>query len=223
MHTVRILVVEDVPFAAHYLQMIVERDREFRVVATADSAQKAREVLEERAVDLVLMDVELAGGINGDELAIEIHREYPEILIVFATAYSDEKIVRHAARAHAFGYLLKPYRPDEISATLRLAKVEIESRKTHGRMLDLIDGFRYDLKEERLLYEDREVPLSPAQKTLLSLLAHNHHITLETHVLEEQLNMSGEALRALIYRIRRETNRDLIRSIKRFGYKIALK
>jgi response regulator of citrate/malate metabolism len=223
MQSVRALIVEDDPIAAHYLRRIVENTPGFRVIAAVGTADEARAVIETRAIDVVMMDVYLRGSVNGDALAIEIHREFPEILIVFATAYSDEGIVQHAARAEAFGYLLKPYRPDEIAATLQLAKAAIEKRREKGDMLGLVDGYRYDLVEERLLKGDETILLTSAQKRLVSLLAHNHHIALETQALTEALEMSEEALRALIYRTRKETSKDLIRSIKRYGYKIAFK
>ncbi len=223
MQRVRTLIVEDDPIAAQYLRSIVEHVPGYTVIATVGTASEARAVIETRVIDVIVMDVYLRGLVNGDKLAIEIHREFPEIVIVFATAYSDEGIVQHAARAEAFGYLLKPYRPDEITATLQLAKVAIEKRRKKGDILELIDGYRYDLVGERLFRGDETIPLTSAQKRLVSLLAHNHHIALETRALTEALNMSDEALRALIYRTRKETSRNLILSVKRLGYKIALK
>jgi response regulator of citrate/malate metabolism len=223
MQHVRTLIVEDDPIAAQYLLRIIEHVPGYTVIATVGTASEARAVIATRAIDLIVMDVYLRGLVNGDALAIEIHREFPEIVIVFATAYSDEGIVQHAARAEAFGYLLKPYRPDEITATLQLAKAAIEKRRKKGDVLELIDNYRYDLATEQLFRGGKTILLTWTQKRLVSLLAHNHHIVLETQALTELLEMSDEALRALIYRTRKETSRNLILSVKRLGYKIALK
>ena len=222
MQSVNILIVEDEPIAATYLKTLLEKESGVQVFAIVDTADEARIRLEESPINMVFMDVVIRGQIGGDELALEIHRQHPKTLIVFLTAYSDEEILDRAASAHAFGYLLKPYRSNEIRAILRLAKVHLASSLQSPERLELVDGFYYDFKTGRLYHEVELIALTPQENRLIDLLAHNHTITLDTPTLIEQLGITDDALRALIYRIRKETTKGLIRSIKRFGYVLAL-
>jgi DNA-binding response OmpR family regulator len=223
MRLIRVLIVEDEPIAASYLKKIVEKSDGVRVLATASTAQEAFSVLAAQTIDVIFMDVVIKGDRNGDELAVDIHRLYPEVLILFLTAYSDEEIVHLAAHAQAFAFLLKPYRPEEIRATLSLARAALREKQEKGGVLELIDGYRYDFETEQLLHQAEAVPLSALENRLITLLANNHTMTLNTQTLTEMLEITDDALRALIYRIRKETSKDLIRSIKRLGYKLSRK
>jgi DNA-binding response OmpR family regulator len=223
MHLIRVLIVEDEPIAASYLKKIVEKVKGMRVLATAATAEEALSVLANQSIDLIFMDVVIRGTRDGAELAVEVHRLYPQILILFLTAYSDEQIVKQAARAQAYGYLLKPYRPDEIRAALVLVRAALKTKREKEKILELIDGYQYDFPSKQLLREDIEVPLSLLENKLVALLARNHHTTIDSKTLAEMLEITDDALRALIYRVRKETSKNLIRSIKRLGYKIALK
>jgi DNA-binding response OmpR family regulator len=223
MRLIRDLIVEDEPIAASYLKKIVEKSDGVRVLATASTAQEAFSVLAAQTIDVIFMDVVIRGDRNGDELAVDIRRLYPEILILFLTAYSNDEIVNLAAHAHAFAFLVKPYRPEEIRATLSLARAALKERQEKA-VLPLIDGYWYDFEVQRLLHvKAGEVPLSALENQLIAFLAENQMMTISSEALTEMFEITDDALRALIYRIRKETSKDLIQSVKRFGYKLSRK
>ena len=57
---------------------------------------------------LVLMDIRLAGAMDGIEAAQAIHGEC-RLPVLFLTAHSDTDTVKRARQAEAFGYILKPF------------------------------------------------------------------------------------------------------------------
>jgi DNA-binding response OmpR family regulator len=224
MKRLEVLIVEDEPIPAAYLQKIIEEDKAFHVVEILQSAEEVRERLKANPVDIVFMDIMIKGVLSGAELALEIHRHYPEMLIIFVTAYSDQEMIEYAVASEAFGYLLKPYRPNEIKVLLQLAKAKVSKKnsgKTSSKKIDLIDGYYYEIERGRLCRGKEEIPLSAAELSIIRILSENHHIVVDKQMILEQLGISELSLRSMIYRIRKRTNKELIQSVKRFGYRIA--
>jgi PAS domain S-box-containing protein len=93
------------------------------VVAICASGEEALERLDELRPDLVLMDVHLAGQLDGIDTARELQRR-SRVAIVYVTACADLDTVARARETHPHGYLLKPFNHDE----LRLA-VEVASQR----------------------------------------------------------------------------------------------
>jgi len=216
---IKVLIVEDEPIPASYLQVIIEEEKDFKVVNIASSANEVYETLEKEHIDLIFMDIKINGPINGALLAQKISKEYPHIYIIFMTAYSDDAYIEKAAESKALGYLLKPYRPDEISAVLKLAKAKI--KKEDKKYIELIGGFRFDFNKKRLFFKDKEVTMPPKELKFIQILAQNYNIVVDKNYIMQELNLNDSALRTLIYRVRQMTHKDLILSEKRLGYKIA--
>jgi PAS domain S-box-containing protein len=83
----------------------------------------------ETAPDLVLMDINLAGEIDGIETARRL-RERSRLPIVFLTAYSDDALLRRAGETDPFGYLMKPFRERELHATIQMALLKHRLERT---------------------------------------------------------------------------------------------
>lgn len=78
--------------------------------------------------DLVLMDIQLAGEINGIETAVRL-RSLQDVPIIFLTAFSDDKMIRRVAAASQFGYLVKPFEEPTLHATLQAALYKHRTRQ----------------------------------------------------------------------------------------------
>ncbi|KUG05631.1 sensory transduction regulatory protein [hydrocarbon metagenome] len=87
------------------------------VVPTGE--QGVRTTVEQRP-DLVLMDIRLAGKMNGIVAAKLIH-DQTGVPVVFLTAYSDDRVVQSAKVTGAYGYILKPVREQELKTTIEVA------------------------------------------------------------------------------------------------------
>ena len=124
----RILIVEDEALIAMEMAHRLESFG-LEVVGTAASGERALALIEQNRPDLIMMDVQIKGPIDGIETA-RLIRERMDVPVLFLTAYGDEKTLTRALDTAPYGYLIKPYRPDELRATIKvvLEKHEVETR-----------------------------------------------------------------------------------------------
>ncbi len=115
----RILVVEDEGIIAMELAHTL-RDFGYAVVGTAADDAEALALAEREQPDLVMMDIVLRGPVDGIETARRL-REARDLPVVFLTAYGDASTLERAKQAAPYGYLLKPYRREELRAAVETA------------------------------------------------------------------------------------------------------
>ena len=124
----RSVVLEDEWPARNYLVRLIEATQLAEVVGAAASIGEAREILAARPVDVVFVDVQLPGEVNGLELIQSFNgmedarrdgrgpRAVQRPLFVLATAFGDQ-----AMKAFELGvvdYLLKPYSAERVKECL---------------------------------------------------------------------------------------------------------
>jgi PAS domain S-box-containing protein len=114
-----ILIVEDSAILAACLQEMLVR-LGYVVAGPLASGEEAVTFVTTRQVDLILMDIELAGPMNGITAA-EIISKQTHIPIVFFTGYSHNSLLEQAKIADPYGYLIKPVPERELAATLTMA------------------------------------------------------------------------------------------------------
>ena len=119
MTTGHILVVEDERITAKDLQVQLQ-DLGYTVPTTVSSGEAAVQRVAEVRPDLILMDIHLAGKMDGVETARQIWTEF-RIPIVYLTAYADEQTMQRAKVAEPFGYLVKPFTTRELKTTIEMA------------------------------------------------------------------------------------------------------
>ncbi len=115
----KILIVEDELVVAADLEDHL-RDLGFEIVGTAGTAEQALALAARERPELILMDIQLQGKSEGIETADAIRRKW-DIPVVFLTAYTNEDIMRKARAAGAYGFLSKPFRVEDLKATILIA------------------------------------------------------------------------------------------------------
>jgi len=126
-----ILVVEDEAVTAADIEDILE-ELGHKVAGPVMSGEDAIKLAREAKPDLVLMDISLAGAMNGVEAAARIWDEI-KVPVVFLTAYSDEKTLEQAKILNPYGYLLKPFDEADLRATVTLALHRSSLERGRGR------------------------------------------------------------------------------------------
>lgn len=104
---VHILLIDDHPLVRDGLRARLETIPHFTVVAEAGNATEALEQAGKQNVDLVLMDINLAGGMNGIELTGRFNTLFPEIAVLMLSMHDKAEYVMQAIQAGARGYVLK--------------------------------------------------------------------------------------------------------------------
>ena len=124
----RILVAEDETIIRLDLCALLERSG-FEVVAEARDGDEAVRLAREHEPDLAIMDVKMP-RLDGIEAARRILGERP-IPIVMLTAYGHEELVSRAVEAGVFGYLVKPFREQDLLPAIQAA------RARHAELIEL--------------------------------------------------------------------------------------
>lgn len=119
--TARILVVDDERIIALAVSKMLE-DRGFEAAGIASTGPDAVKQTDSLRPDLVLMDVNLGGVMDGIDVA-EIIREHYGIPVVFITAYADDPTLLRAREVTPYGYLVKPVDEHQLNATVQMALV----------------------------------------------------------------------------------------------------
>jgi DNA-binding LytR/AlgR family response regulator len=116
----KVMLIDDEPSALENMEHIIAEFPEILIVGMYTASEKALAAIEKVNPDVVFLDIEMPGK-NGPELARELTGKYPEIKIVFVTAYL--KYIKAVSEAGAVDYLLKPVRKERLAKTLsRLGK-----------------------------------------------------------------------------------------------------
>jgi PAS domain S-box-containing protein len=114
-----ILIVEDDGILALYLQEILVRSG-YSVVEPVATGEEAVATIRQKQVDLVLMDIELAGTMNGI-VAAGVITDRVDIPIIFLTGFSQDPLLEQAKIVAPYGYLIKPVPERELIATIEVA------------------------------------------------------------------------------------------------------
>jgi two-component system, response regulator PdtaR len=119
----RVLVAEDETIIRLDLRELLER-LGLEVCAEARDGEEAVALARSEKPDVAIMDVKMP-KLDGIEAARQILDERP-IPIVMLTAYGQEEVVSRAVEAGVFGYLVKPFREQDLLPAIRTARARHE-------------------------------------------------------------------------------------------------
>jgi signal transduction histidine kinase len=119
MEIVRVLIVEDESIIAMTLGYTLA-DLGYDVVGTVPSGAAAIQAVTQGGIDLILMDININGDMDGIETATRIHQQY-NIPIIYLTSYADDQTIARAEKTGSLGYILKPFKGREVRAAIQIA------------------------------------------------------------------------------------------------------
>jgi two-component system, response regulator PdtaR len=123
----KILIVEDDYVVGLDLENSLS-EAGFDVVGIAKSAREAVRLAGSKRPNLAIMDINLSGGGDGVDAALEIFSAYG-VRSIFATAHHDEHTRNRANKAAPLGWLSKPYHFDVLISMVKAAMAEIEKSR----------------------------------------------------------------------------------------------
>ena len=124
----RILVVEDESIVAADIQDRLE-SLGYEVPTTVASGEKAVEEAGSLRPDLVLMDIQLKGRMDGVEAADQIRQRFG-IPVIYLTANADHPTVQRAKLTEPFGYVIKPFEERELHTAIEVALYKHNAEQT---------------------------------------------------------------------------------------------
>jgi NarL family two-component system response regulator LiaR len=142
--TIKVILVDDHKIVRQgvraYLHTLVDID----VIAEADSGAAAVLAVEQYQPDVVLMDLEMPGELDGIAATRKIRKTRPETQVIVVTSHHQDDYIFPAVRAGAISYLLKDVEPDELASAIRKAangEAVLDSRVA-SRIIKELQGIR---------------------------------------------------------------------------------
>lgn len=127
----RVLLVEDEAIARLDIKAALEKVG-YSIVGFAESGEEAVRLADELNPDIVLMDIQLQGEMDGVEAANEITRRF-DLPVIYLTGFVDDETLRWAKVTGPYGYLLKPVNHNELHPAIEVGlyrhQMERELRK----------------------------------------------------------------------------------------------
>jgi two-component system response regulator DesR len=117
---IRVLIAEDQGMVRGALKVLLDLEPDIEVVGEAASAPEVVPLAQELAPDVVLVDIEMPGG-NGLDVALALHRDQPECVILILTTFGRPGYLRRAMEAGASGFLVKEGPVEQLATAIRRA------------------------------------------------------------------------------------------------------
>lgn len=133
----KVLIVEDEMITAEDLKEILQ-DAGYVVCSIIPSGEEAVAKAPSLRPDIVLMDIGLAGEMDGAEAAARITSIFP-VPVVFLTAFCDANTLDRAKKVNPHGYLTKPYVKETVRTTIAIA---LNKNHSERKLKDSFDWLR---------------------------------------------------------------------------------
>ena len=114
----RVLIIDDDPGIAKFLHVALSSEG-FHP-QTASSANEGLEILSRDSFDAIISDLHMP-GISGMDLLAQVREKYPHVPFLMATGEADARIGIEAMKHGAVDYLIKPFQPSTVLASLSRA------------------------------------------------------------------------------------------------------
>jgi len=222
MDSLNVLIVEDEAIVALEIKSYLESIG-CNVIDVCSNANCALEVLKNKSVNLVMMDIYLQDRVDGIEATKQIKKLYPNIQIIFLTANNDNYNLHQATKLEPLSYLAKPFNRQELLAAIEIAKIKIKKDAiTNSSYIKLDNEFSYDINSKLLYYLKTLVHLTDKESQLLSLMIKNKNSLISNYTIENELWPSSSAnpntIRTLVSRLRKKLKNRFIQNISARGY-----
>ena len=210
----KVLLVEDEDKLASLLKNAIGDS--FYSFTLAKDGQEGLEKFLSISPDIIITDI-MMPRLTGLEMAKEVRKIDENIPIIILSAFSESDKFLDAIDIGVVKYFIKPFDPDEL-----LDYIQSVGEKLGSRLIELSEGFSFNLTTKNLYKNSRYVALSKNENRFVQLL-------LESHIVDEEMikksiweneEVSSDRLRTFIRRLRAKTSKDLVLNIKGQGYQI---
>jgi DNA-binding response OmpR family regulator len=192
----------------------------YEVLCAYDGLQ-AQEIVYEKHVDLMLLDVKVP-HLSGFDFLKELRGEGKEIPAIFITSLNSVEDVEEGFAIGCDDYIRKPFALKEL--LVRVEAILKRSYGTHEEKMEIGDGLVFDTKELVLTDRGERVALKTKELRLLALFLQHPNELLSYEKIFEGLweydeEPSGGSLRTYIKTLRSAIGKERIETVKNIGYR----
>lgn len=203
MKKIKIIVVDDHEMFRSGMESLLKKNIDFEVYQGVGTRSELDKVLSAEQIDIVLLDISLAGE-SGLDLLDEITHKYPAVKFIMITMHEEIQYVKESLRKGAMGYLLK----------------ESGEKELFEAIYDVSQGKKYfKNKISDLLINDISSPaqdqiLTDRELTIVRMVA-NGKITKE---IADELSISARTVETHRSKIMKKLNVSNASEMIRFAY-----
>jgi DNA-binding NarL/FixJ family response regulator/uncharacterized protein involved in exopolysaccharide biosynthesis len=164
---INILIVDDQQVVREALKLNLSAEKDFKIVDTAVNSIDALDKIKKWQPDVVLMDIEMPGGISGLEMTGLISSLYPQTKTIVLSSHYTQEYGQLAVRAGAEAYLPKTTPTEQIAEAIR--KVSSRQYIAAASVADLPEAFNSSstlIGYEHPSYYLRETEIADSNGTL---------------------------------------------------------
>ncbi len=242
-----IIIVEDDEVTALNLKLSLQKQG-YKILAISDSLDDAKAQISIYKPDIAIIDISLQSGLDGIELAKIIKASY-SIPFIFITSYSDDDIINEAIKTEPYGYIIKPFDPTSLHATIQMAIFKFNIENQHYKELQykkineeslskllyekkdketpivrFSSNYCIDLSKDEIFYKKERLVLTKKERLILKLLvAKTGEIVSFSEAVEfvwRDKKATENNIRTLIWRLRKKLPTDIIKNSSGIGYHI---
>lgn len=183
-----VLLIDDESWVMEDLKLLIDWEAlGFTIIGGASNAEDAKMLIAEKKPDVVISDIRMP-GLSGIQLLEEFEGSNNKFKTIFVTAYGKFEYAKRALELGAFGYLLKPVEPEELSKSLTKLKVTLDAESGLNEQIykyektrvlySLLDGYNTDEELNSKLI--RIGVLDTEHRYVLAIIKSNTEITAES-------------------------------------------
>ena len=243
----KIIIVEDDEITALNLKLSLEKHN-YEIIAICDNAIDAKETMKTIKPKIIIIDISLQESNDGIELARTIKKKYG-IPFIYLTSYSDDTIISKAIKTEPYGYIVKPFDPSSLHATIQMAifKFDVENKRSKENQDSKLDknelekllyekrilnkpivkfaiDYHIDIDKNEIYYKRKMIKLTKKETKILKLLvAKIGNIINFKQAIDyvwEEKGATENSIRTLVWRLRNKLPNDIIKNASGIGYYI---
>ena len=205
------MIVEDEAITQRYLKDILT-EKGVKNIDCLDNAEDAMEAIRVKEYQLILMDINIKGTIDGIQLSKKILDKYV-LPIVFISAYSDDETMEDVLELSPYGFITKPFGSNEVLTSLRVAYKRFLTfeakvmKERNDQMIQISEQYHYSINTSTLFEYGKAVKLNSKQNILMEILVKNINNTVSFDELTIQIwsdeLIADSSLRTLVYSLRK--------------------
>lgn len=162
---IKVILADDQKMFLDGMRNALEKDQDIQIIGEANTGEEVLKLLEQSAVDLVVLDIDMPDGMDGIEATKQIRIHYPLTKVLILSMFDNKEFIIQLIRYGASGYILK----NKTSQELLMAIHNVAAGRTHyglevmGRVTAVSDTDK-----------QAEVKLSRRELEILEKVAEGH-------------------------------------------------
>lgn len=244
-----IIIVEDDEITALNLKLSLQKHG-YKILDICDNISSALVSIEKNKPHIIIIDISLQEGSDGIALGRKIRKSY-SIPFIYLTSYSDNDIITEAIVTEPYGYIVKPFDPSSLHATIQMAifKYDMECKRIEEANASIIDeesvekllyakkeinrpvvpfggAYYIDISKNETYHNGQKLKLTKKENAILRLLVAKLGTIITfnqaiSYVWKED-GATENSIRTLVWRLRSKLPTDIIKNASGIGYYIEI-